>query len=592
LWKIKNILNITTHSNNPQTTTMLPTIASSSDIVFLIMQGVQDLNSLRSMSLTCRTVNAVVCGSELGRKRWLELGVEITSVGEDGFTAEDVKRHFVDLNDRSTFFPMLKQLVCPWLVVAESIPFRVNILRENHLLLMAKDGQRMIHHIEYLETATAFCPVPSGDDDAPQVVEYSTVRDQLHMPVMSEKIKALSKLAEAKKLVPDFSHDKGCEYRVFPVHAGVFAVSEVFSRLFDNGPELLDHGVYFFSHVSGRMLRHIQFDGFENIEFGCMVSRPTELWLLKVNGVDYFGPSCQARVVLNHAEHMDPALWCIGHGDAAGAIAYMHRIGAPLDTRSLISRRTLLHYAAKEGYQESVRKLLAAGFRDVDAIDDLGTTALYLATAELRSEVVEVLLKEAGASVDQGEYVIGGIGEFVQYRPYAHSLSRARIEIEETVPRILRLIMEAKPDAVFPDEDTICNQCILSCPEAVRMLCEKGEIYALDLIAYCFIDFRTRDHAVSAIGSFLVLVREFNADFNADAERYRFVQEYPLIHLAKHAIAEVVIAAIEFFGANPKVVGLKEKKTLRETVEKRLHDSNGGDEDALRMVEYFDSRGL
>jgi hypothetical protein len=565
---------------------MLSTVASSSsDIVFLVMQGILDFKTLRSVSLACRSLNRVLCGTELGRKKWLEIGKNVTSVGEDGYNVDDIKRCFIGLNERSTFFPMLRQLVCPWTVFPLQCPLKIDVLESDHELVLLEGFDNAFYIVDNTVTEV-FHSTPTGTEF------HNVLQNPPKTPAMSQKIRDLSSNASLKKIVPDFSHDNGCEYCVFPVHAGVFAVSEVFSRLFDNGPELLDHGIYFFSHFDGRMLRHIKFDGFQKIQFGCMVSRPTELWLLTMDGVDYFGPSCQLRFeVCQHSELMDPALWSIGRGDHAAAISYMQRIGAPLDTKSLISGRTLLHYAAKEGHSDAVRALLVAGFRDVDAVDYFDHTALYMATAELRYEVVEILLKTAGARVDVGEYILSCVGDFVQYRPYARSVSRARDEIDRFVPTIIRLLLEANPLVVIPDDDTICNPSILSCPEAVRMLCASGEKVSMDLVAFSFSEFRTREHALSAIHSLYVLVREFNMDINVQNTRDGFVGEYPLLHLAQYSIAESVIAAVDFLGADPSVIG-RNKLTVRGIVEKRLRDSNGGDGDARRIVEFLDSRGL
>ena len=567
-------------------------VIASNDIIFSILQWIPDLKMLRLMSLTCHSLNSALCDTKLGRKLWMEIGESLTSVGDDGFNVDDIKGCFAGIDERGAFFSLLRQLVCPWTVFPLQIPLHINVLSRDHLLLLR---DYIIYHLEDgKKVKAAFSSNPYAID--------LTVEDAVHaaafcvsekVPFMSRKIQEISSTAALKKIVPDFSHDRGCEYCVFPVHAGVFAVSEVFSRLFDNGPELFDHGIYFFSHLDGRMLRHINFTGFQTIRFGCLVSRPTELWLLTMDGVDYFGPVCPSRIQMaqHHAELMDPALWRIGRGDHAGAIAHMQSIGAPLETGSLISGRTLLHYAAKEGHSEAVGALLEAGFKDVDAVDHYNHTALYMATAELRVEVVEVLLKRARAKVDAGEYIFGCIGEFVQYRPYARSISYARSEIDLFVPNIVRLLLGAKQGVLIPDDDTICNPSVLSCPDAVRMLCSSGEMVSMDLVAFSFSEFRTREHALSAIGSLCVLVREFGLDINAQNTRNGVLREYPLLYLAQYSIAESVMAAVDFFGADPRVVGLN-KHTLRWVVERRLHNSNGGDDDARRIVEFLDSRCL
>jgi hypothetical protein len=88
---------------------------------------------------------------------------------------------------------MLRQLVCPWLVIAQTIPLKFPFLRENHLLLLSDDGQRMYHHVEYTETATMFCPRTDCDSPPQEEVDFSTVKAR--MPVMSERIRSLSLLA-------------------------------------------------------------------------------------------------------------------------------------------------------------------------------------------------------------------------------------------------------------------------------------------------------------------------------------------------------------------------------------------------------------
>jgi len=432
-----------------------------------------------------------------------------------------------------------------------------------------------------------------------------------------------------KEIVPDFSHDRGCVYRYFPIHSGAFAVVESFSPLFDND-SLVDHGVYFMSHDKKkkttekkknqmRVLRHMKCEDAVDVDRCFILSRPCEMWILMFDSIVYYGPSCspRRREDLGHGVFMDEALWKAGSGDAQGAIEHLTSKGIRLDHPSLISNRTVLHYAAKEGHAEAVRQLLRAGFKDVDAEDDFGHTALCFAVAELHLEVVEVLLKEGNARPSSGvknddggeDSCLSNVGEFVQYRPYAGSINRTKDEITRIVPAIVKLLVEADDPAGTLLRNSDCHftqASILSSPEAMRILLRRAVVVAeeednddddLSLLLPCFNDvccrfgtFRNRVQELSAVESLFVMVREFGVDVEEHIDS-NDNDDPALAVLVGNALSEAVVMMIDNLGADPRVVDSR-GRTLRQIAQERASNRHPVDPEGRRILDFLDARGL
>jgi hypothetical protein len=266
---------------------------------------------------------------------------------------------------------------------------------------------------------------------------------------------------------------------------------------------------------------------------------------------------------------------------------------ADLNTCGLISNRTLLHYAAKEGHAETVRELLRAGFTDVNAEDGFGHTALHLAVAELHLDVVEVLMREGGACAAAGESCLSAVGDFVRFRPYAADADRINDEIKRTVPSIVALLLEKEDSrgAIADEsEDHFALPCIVSSPEAVRILCKAGFKPSFAEVSWAFDTFRHRVQALSAVETLFVMAREFGVDINAPLPLIG--DDSVLVVLTRRAIAEAVIMAIDHLGADtatPSSVTDHRGRTIRQIAQERAAQR---DQEGVRLLAYFDSIGL
>ena len=548
--------------------------------------------------MVCRSINNVMSGTDQGRGLWLDIGVSATAAGPDGYEPADIRRRFAQLKGRSEFFWNLELLFCPWSADGVRLPVDVGGPNDTDMALwVPKDGGLNFTSCEYGGGRVKRLSFPSAPcekfEDRVHALDSAIVAPD--MDKLSTTMQLLSIKADAKEIVPDFSHDRSCKHRVYPIHAGAFAVVEFFvSGRFDDN-DIIDHGVYFFSHVDGRMLRHLAINS-EVYRADCViVSKPCEMWILAHEGIRYFGPSCDRREFMPE-EFMDPALWAIARGDVETAITHMNRLGAPLDCRCLISERTLLHYAAKEGHVDAVRRLLLSeNFEGVDYLDSWGHSAFYLAVAELRLDVVEVLLEVGKAEIGNGNgiYIFNDIGGFCKYRPYAKCPERAKLEFDHLMPSITKLILDKCPGIIDTSEGVSHHKVVLSSPKTVRLMLSSGEDTNLSLVAAGFstgvgglFGFRTHEHAVSAVSTLRVLVTEFNMDINA--KEFDF-HEFPLVYLAASAIAEAFIVAVEELGAD---TGIKNNKgqSIREIIAGRA--SGVGDADGIRMLSFLDSREL
>lgn len=352
-----------------------------------------------------------------------------------------------------------------------------------------------------------------------------------------------------------------------------------------------------------RVLRHMKCEDAVDVDRCFILSRPCEMWISMFDSIVYYGPSCSlprpGREEEGGSGHefMDEALWKAGSGDAQGAIDYMTSKGIRLDHPSLISNRTLLHYAAKEGHAEAVRQLLRAGFRDVDAEDDFGHTALCFAVAELHLEVVEVLLKEGNArpsGVNEDSSCLSMLGDFVQYRPYALSIDRTKDEIARIVPAMANLLVEADPCILGNSDCHFTQASILSSPEAMRVLLRRAiaedDPPCFNDVCCRFGSFRNRVQELSAVESLYVLVREFGV-----------VKEHPiggpplfdcaLAVLVGNALSEAVVMMIDNLGADPRVVNSR-GKTLRQIAQERASNRHPVDPEGQRILDFLDARGL
>lgn len=577
----------------------LELIQHNMDVSFQIFQSINDLYDLDNIAVLCKSFNQVLNATARGRLLWLNLAIQTTcgAPGElcnqsDGYNPEQIRRHFSQINGRKDFFWHLRLLVCPWHAAGVELPFSVRdgeFWFEKRFLFFEDeaDCSRLRFQAETRDESRAFSfparPVEHFDEQVRGDLEWVTPPSN---PSMYE---SLAQEVAEKKVIPDFSHERRCEYRFYPIHAGVFAVVEVFSLIFDND-DLVDHGIYFLSHVNRRVLRHIRFDDILCLERCCILSRPFELWMMTGRRLMYHGPSCDPRSDENwDSEKMDEALWMAGRGNALGAIEHMKFMGIDLNTQSLISSRTLLHYAAKEGHVQAVRDLLNAGFTAVDYTDDFDHSALLMAAAELHLDVVEILLKEGRADPLIGESILTYIGDFVQYRPYSALVDRTRDEISRLVPSIVRLLVDADHRVVTVSEHCMNQPSILSSPEAVRIVCsvDQEDRPLLCEIVTTFGHFRNLFQELSAVESLYVLVREFDFDVNQVDEHF---VDPAVIVLARSGIAESVISMLDTLGADVAAMDSK-GKSIRQIAQERA-SRQPADPEGRRILDFLDLRGL
>ncbi len=598
---------------------LLDLIQYNVDVSFIIFQHLDSFSALESVSAVCKASNRALNDTEQGRQVWLNLGIRTTaSSSAEGFHEKQIRQRFRQLIlERQEFFWHLRLLVCPWHSVGRVLPLNwrrdVNFNCESlffvdadETLLQLQDSTTNNHqhgnnnNNSNIGMATTF-PARLLSDSKKDVKSFTdqirTAQEWVVPKLPAILDPELEQRVADKKVVPDFSHDEGCLYRYFAIHAGAFAVVESFSSSFDNG-NLVDHGIYFISqwHSSStadnnrRVVRHMKCEDIWDVSQICILSRPCEMWIWAYRSVVYYGPSCAPRSNADLAsELMDEALWMAGRGDAQGAIDYLTSRGIALDHPSLISNRTILHYAAKEGCAEAVRVLLRAGFGDVDSEDDFGHTALFFAVSELHLDVVEVLLKEGNADPTAGESCLSNVGEFVQYRPYAASDDRTKEEITHIVPAIVKLLLEtdAAGETLRTSEDHFTQASILSSPEAVRMLCTADEPPCLSNVCYRFGSFRNQLQEISAVQSLYILVREFDVDINHLEPP---LNDLALAVLAKHAVSEAVVMMVDNLGADPRTVA-EGGKTIRQIVQERV-TSNPADQEGQRILDFLDARGV
>ena len=302
---------------------LLDLVSSNTDVALSIFQHVGGIYQLDDTALVCKAFNRVLNDTEQGRQIWLNLGVQVTS-GVDHFDAQDIRRRFAQLTTRRDFFWHLRVLVCPWHTEGIRLPVEVWDGTSFDTVLFFADAEETTFQLqnESLDRVVQLSARP-GDGFT---VEEENVEWLDPVPI-THNHDALETMVIQKKVVPDFSHDRGCTYRFFPIHAGAFAVVEVFSRTFDND-EYVDHGIYYFSHITRRVLRHIKYEDFSLASQITVLSRPMELWIQDSYNIEYHGPSCACRsdstVVL---ESMDEALWMAGRGDGSGGIKFMQQMG-------------------------------------------------------------------------------------------------------------------------------------------------------------------------------------------------------------------------------------------------------------------------
>jgi hypothetical protein len=564
---------------------MLFTGSTNTDALVSVLQHAADLNSLGLLSLVSRSMNKLLTDSVQGRRLWLNQAIGLVA-GVEHFDADEIRSRFERIDTRVEFMWNIRLLVCPWHARGVALPLNLgsNDFHARHISLSGDTERIYFQKADNVENRWSF---PSRPTDG--FVSRINLSEAWVAPTIeTHDHDVLAAQVVEKKIVPDFSHDRCCKYDFFPIHAGAYAVMETFSRTFDNG-ELSDDGIYLFSHRDGRMLRHIKIDTIAQDKGCCILSRPTELWILTCLDVEYSGPSCCLRPVLIN-EKTDPAFWMAGRGDAQGAINFLQSIGASLDSKCLISDRTLFHYLAKEGHGDGIRLVINSGFTDVDAVDDFDNTALEMAVAELHLDAVDALIKVGFAESvreDAGS-VLGMIGDFVQYKPYSALPERINDEINRLVPGIIDLLLKDSVCVVNCINSYITQTSIMSCPAAVRMICASGQVEPdLAEIACSFGNFRSRIHELKAVESLHVLVTEFKVNINTTEDPADY--ELAVISLAKTAIAEAFIMAVDNLGADTTVKDSR-GKSIRQIAEERSR--RAGDVDGRRILAFLDSRGL
>ena len=573
--------------------------ATSSDTVFSILQH-SDIFELGRLCSLNKSFNTMLRETVRGRQLWLKLGIDATC-GANGFRREDVERIFENIHGKCEFFWNLRLLVCPWHAEEVVLPIQRRVIEDYCSdIYISEDNSRI-----FLREREGLAQISFPSRPCSSVVEFmektvpndTSVIDSLIGVQSCVADAALSLKVSKHEIVPDLSHDRESVHHYFQLHETVYVVIEKIANSF-GFDHVVDDGFYFMSRKTGRMLKHIKCGLLKAPQEGfVIISRPAELWILTDDGVKYFGNTCVPRSN-SFAEKMDPSLWMIAKGDVSGAIQHMRSIGAPLETPSLISNRTLLHYAAMEGHSNAVSVLINEAKEegiddlDVDALDDCSHSPLYMAVAELHAGVVKVLLEEGDADclagIGEGEAILSGIGSFVMYRPYNLDSARIKNEISNLVPSIMRLMIQKHRDVVDSYSFVFNDSCILSCPDAVRMLLAAGSdcFEGCNHVASTFGQFRSRAHELSAVYSFYVMVREFGQDINfVDGE----IAERAVVTLAMNGIAESVIMLIEHLGADPQSTDMQ-GRSIRDIAAMRA--LSPGDVDGKRILSFLDSRGL
>ncbi len=583
--------------------TLLDLIQHNIDVSLMIFQHIIDMSDLEVVSVVCKASNHILNNTEQGRQLWLNLAIQATTTGGvEGFNETEIRSRFQQMiHGRQEFFWHIRTLVCPWHTEGRELPVRVREMDFDSQFLFFADADETRLQIQGRDQgsmlAATFPARMLSDSERGHQNFVSQIRVAQEwvvptLPKLDSSNQQLQQQVAQKMVVPDFSHDRGCTHRYFPIHGGAFAVVESFSPFFDND-EYSDHGIYFISHLSKRVLRHIKFEDASDVHRFCILSRPFEMWIMSSMAVVYHGPSCVPRSDEEwEYERMDEALWMAGRGDAQGAIDYLNFYGIGLDQPSLISNRTILHYAAKEGHAETVRQLLRAGFKAVDSVDDFSHTALFLAVSELHLDVVEVLLKEGNANPLAGEPCLSNVGEFIRFRPYAASVDRTKDEIARIVPAIVKLLIDKDPGVIeHSDFEYFSQDSVISSPNAMRMLCTAGSKPTLTDACHRFGTFRNRVQELSAVKTLYMLVREFDLDINhCMCDGARFNEEPGVIFLAENAVSEAVIMAIDSLGADPTTRG-KNGRTIRQIAQERA-SRRPVDQEGQRILAYLDARGL
>jgi hypothetical protein len=397
---------------------------------------IRDLNKLSRVN---KEFHKALVESDEGKKLWITVAARIVSLPDRGFhskeVTEDLQQYLmvkpadeasVDqsilyLKMKAEFFTQLRCLVCPWTSNIECTRTEVLLgeVSSPDRMFLSRDGSRIIFQSDKDELINiqASCPSRKGPDFY-DMLKPSEPRNKDEGQEKNDYETALELMPNLLTLHPGFPSMHPKQYRHFVVHGGVVAIAEFFTGVCGSPSADNDRGgVYFFSCHDGRMLRHMDVYGYMwSPKRFFMQCAPKQIWIYNSEHLHRYcykemSPESNVPRLALVTELVDPALWLAGSGDATGAIALMEQIlmdfhGAPsfnrmimeipglaLNSCSLSSHRSMLHYAAMEGHVKACEELLKQG-ADWELRDVNHDLPLHLAIRAGHHQVIELLLSK------------------------------------------------------------------------------------------------------------------------------------------------------------------------------------------------------
>jgi hypothetical protein len=595
--------------------------------------GIRDMYRLsRVQNGPTGNIHDMFTKSPYGIRQWIDIAIRITTDPTRGFIPEVILEHLSAVPP-NRIFTNIRQLVCPWTSVSERLPvtgMMYTIPRESRMFAISEQDTetRLVFQARDTEsTVQASCPARNRVGFTSDIVinEPKITIPPSELDYFEEIQTKYMAINGKPFLMPDFTQRLAISHSAFPVHGGVFAVMEFFNGGYTRHAEG-DNGVYYFDY-SGRFLRHKKL--FLGLDEDCcyIQSRPFNLWFLLNGAVEYtYGIGCcdntcatrkrgytygfqccekgcslATRTISHHkitlatpTDRIFPALWMAASGDATGAMDFLtHELERlPINTKSSLNERTLLHYAATEGKHETVRALLSnkasPHIRDFN-----GDTALMLACENFHHETVQVLIEQGNLEprdILRSWTVFCQMGEISLLPPFP-STEVIHLQCRVKIPFITRALLS---NMVKPSFDTLINgfksTAIMASPDAVELILTTGGNQIRNYfnrwgaVRFLFGTFQTRDHMLESMGTLRLMFGKLEMDVNRS---YVVENETPIVWAVRDGTVEAVRLLVEEFHADVRPNPITGTDIMMEATLRCVGPPNWRDAEGEKIRDYL-----
>lgn len=563
------------------------------DALLSIINGfTHSFRVLNILARTSKQLNEQMTRNPDTRTTWINLAATMTALPSKGFIPEEISKKLKGIKGRKPFFDYIRTLICPWTSTPVSCMDKRGPLGKqipgSRYMLVSESGDRLVFQSYQPVGWQLSAPLEWSENWEESVIKekFTPLEERTYLESHQHHFELeiqgkLSQPLDMYRFTNGNVMGDNPQFRYFHVHGGAFAVIAHYSdRRID--PIEATSGVYYFAYDECRMLAHQTIHWSTSAYNNAIQSRPGKLWLLTEDWLLHY--QCdplrdeeeveEGRITLSErVEQMDPCLFMASQGNTKGVLQFidLQMKGMSINTQTIFNKRTILHYAARNGMVETVYALLE---RDADPFvpDFSGATPLQLAVRGLHHETVRSLVEKFTKGGPDEErklprkFFTGAWREFSNFSSLRRYIPSGVPEVREqcrvAIPSILKTLLLNRGDGGFPE---MSEQTLVTCLESKTVLCSAEAVLFIfhmggenvrkrylnqGIFRLLFGGFLSPEHEKEAIKTLIMTVDEFQMDVNFSSG---ITGETHLIWAIRNGTLEAVKTLIEDLHADISV---------------------------------------